>query len=831
MEHSMFQWQAEPADSSGTESGFSLDPDVAAELVRFYDALYLRETVADAGLEEQFGCMKRRNATSRARAVERAEPIVRRLLAQFAAKLKLDPDMGDAIRAVVEDDRRLEIITISLIQFIDQIVCKHYRIFATRIYREEQLRSWMLQELDRRDGGRLFEWLEHANNRRHAVLIVVDGLQGHLVEALAGGREAAPFLALIRDEQRAGAPDARVAGARPAPDQQTRFLEALPDMGWEDPRYLPFFRDLYEHSGPDDPLTPVGVARTGIATTPTISVRNLPIVWTGAPVAGPGSTGVPNFHFVDRTYVKNGALVGRPYYFYGNDALQLGRLTREAGMRSLFDRLRTHSSMGCAVQYDDAAHYSIDALLNLALGEKLRDFAEVLCVSELESRARNEVELRTLRSALLKERKDLTRDLAWYQFYARSGQSDLRSIARRRIARIAELEPETLPELLVYYNPWPDHFAHFTGPFADEIIAPSGELARLDYWLRRVRDAYDAGGVAGRLLVGLAGDHGLTPVFQLLNPEVEVFDALRAEGVDFRVVKISSDEGEGPKLNHPIDPPSMKGIDVVVASTAGGNYMLDLFTDQGPGWAEQPLRADLVALSPLAKDDDPAARRVDVVEEIYTRLRETLDYLVVREEPCGVEGGQVHLIGAREGQRSDAWITRRHERIYYHYVGVDLLGIDHLSSYRVLTQEDRSVHERLRQRCVENARESNPDTWCDETTWRELSSYTERPDSVVQLAHLYDHPRAGTINLFPRAGIGYNSFVPGRHAGETFHEKDAFVGLFGAPLAGPGDRPRLRTAVIGSVPTAIYEYLTATTVTPGEDGWGYPSLRSTLFKP
>ena len=29
----------------------------------------------------------------------------------------------------------------------------------------------------------------------------------------------------------------------------------------------------------------------------------------------------------------------------------------------------------------------------------------------------------------------------------------------------------------------------------------------------------------------------------------------------------------------------------------------------------------------------------------------------------------------------------------------------------------------------------------------------------------------------------------------------------------------------------IYEYLTATAVTPGTDGWGYPSLRSTLFEP
>ena len=101
----------------------------------------------------------------------------------------------------------------------------------------------------------------------------------------------------------------------------------------------------------------------------------------------------------------------------------------------------------------------------------------------------------------------------------------------------------------------------------------------------------------------------------------------------------------------------------------------------------------------------------------------------------------------------------------------------------------------------------------------------------MELAHLYDHPRAGTINLFPRAGVGYNSRVPGRHAGELFHEKDAFVGLFRCALVGPRGQPRLRTAVNCSVPIAIYEYLTAAAVTPATDGWGYPSLRSALFGP
>src|SRR6185295_560613 len=117
-------------------------------------------------------------------------------------------------------------------------------------------------------------------------------------------------------------------------------------------------------------------------------------------------------------------------------------------------------------------------------------------------------------------------------------------------------------------------------------------------------------------------------------------------------------------------------------------------------------------------------------------------------------------------------------------------------------------------------------SWCHEDEWRQMTSYTNRPDSVVQLAHLYDLDIAGTINLFPRQGIGYNTIVPGRHAGELFHEKDAFVGVWGEPVK---RGPRLRTAVNGSVPEVVFEYLTGEIVAEGRDGWGYPSLAVDLF--
>jgi hypothetical protein len=102
-----------------------------------------------------------------------------------------------------------------------------------------------------------------------------------------------------------------------------------------------------------------------------------------------------------------------------------------------------------------------------------------------------------------------------------------------------------------------------------------------------------------------------------------------------------------------------------------------------------------------------------------------------------------------------------------------------------------------------------------------------RPDAVTQLAHLYDTDRAGTLNLFPRSGIGYNTKVPGRHAGESFHEKDAFVGVWGAPVQ---EGPRVEVAINGSVPMAMYAWVSGETTVQGEDGWGYPALPATLFE-
>jgi len=132
-----------------------------------------------------------------------------------------------------------------------------------------------------------------------------------------------------------------------------------------------------------------------------------------------------------------------------------------------------------------------------------------------------------------------------------------------------------------------------------------------------------------------------------------------------------------------------------------------------------------------------------------------------------------------------------------------------------------AIYQGLLEECLENALEDHPQSWCNEKEWRYLTSFTSNPDSVGQISHIYDIDIAGTINLFPKDGIGYNSKVPGRHAGEHFHEKDAWVGIWGPPVKASS---KLRTQVNGSVPVVIYEYLNGSKVDKSDVGWGYESF-------
>lgn len=791
VEHDTFQFvPATPAASA--PSGF-LTKERIADLVRLYDAAWLSTSRPGDDLGSRLQCTADGSNLAPdllAARVDATRPILRDVFTQAA--VQMDPgDMKAAADRITHDEVSQRAIAATLLQFVDGEVCKHYHIFARRLAMERAIRGMLDGGIDRPEHPAMWAWLHYQDQRHLGVQIVVDGLQGRLVRALANPTGLDPYLNHLLRAEQADIPKPTPSAVR-APGVHGAWLADFAVRGGHP---LPFLERLLSVVQP-------GIALQGISTTPTISVRNLPIVQTGAPVAGEGATGIPNFHFVDRGTGDG----GRAWYFYGNDALQLPVLARATGMKTLFQRLEQLDTMSCGAQYDERAGYSFDAFLNLAIGEHTRDFGEALCVDELNVRARNEIELGTLRRALLAREAVLSTPHHFWEVWDGWNQRNERIHAHELSAQIAALSVSAMPDLLQWYDPWPDHFAHGKGPLSDEIVSPTGELARLDHWIGLVDAAYTTAGVHDRTLFGMAGDHGLTPVHWFVRPEIEVFDGLAKDGIRLKVTKISSDEGEGPRLTDPLHPPSMRGWDVIVASTAGGNYMMDWFVDQGPNWTRQPVLSELRALTVQS------GQTLDVVDQIVARLGASLDYLAVREGPCDPTQAHVYLEGDRDGQRVVAHITRVGDRIsYVTDPGADLLDLRTHSPWGAMPQSTEA--------CTGVSVSPNSSDWCTESEWRAKNWATTRPDAVAQLAHLYDTDRAGTVNLFPKDGIGYNTVVPGRHAGESYAEKDAFVGVWGAPVDEAA--MQVSVAVNGAMPEAIYAWITGVEPVLGEDGWGY----------
>lgn len=783
------------------ENGFELDPKLVGMLVELYDALYLKGDPVELGREFNRFDPER---------VELVKPLIKKAL--LALKKQVEgPHGGEAlttINSIINDPVELDKATYTVIDFVHTFVDSHYQRFARSQSKKVVLRKWMEQSLDEfirdPDSDELWSYIDKAlYHRRYAVHVVVDGLQGNLVESLVKmDTEFTPFLSEIYKELERGVAK-QTAEFKDDEDHTYEFLQGTVGENelYKDKNFLPWFKWLYRNR-------PKGISPVGVSTTPTISVRNLPVAMMGEK---PEKIGLPNFHYVERKNPKYPD--GRAYYFFGTDGLYLGEIASKNGAKTLFERLWGSNTMNCFGMWDKAANYSLSGFLNLPLGEKMRDWGEKLCLAELDRRAQNEIKLQALRKELKKYKRNVESLI-------------IRKVAKETIAQIAQLEDEGMPQYLLYYNPWPDHFAHFVGPFSDEIVAPTGELNRLDYYLQAIDKIYLAAGIYNKTLFGMAGDHGLSPVFHTQNPEEVAFKKFAKDnGIELIIRKISSDEGGGFKLNHPIKADSMKGIDIVVASTAGGNFMADFFDHKR--WSEQLVYTDLQAYKILNPSDKIKA--IDIPKLILDYLGDSLDYAIFRESLPTKTSADIVLTGVRKGEAIYEVVKKRKLRDewrMFYKESADLLQVRKQSKYRKLSAYHKRKYTTLRNYCLDQAEEKDPSTWCTERLWRELTSYTNRPDSVAQIAHIYDTDLAGTVNLFPKDGHGYNTTVPGRHAGESFHEKDAFVGFWGNQIS---PAIKVKSFVNGSVPVTLYEYINGK-VDEKKDGFGYQSVGKDLWK-
>ncbi|WP_243891465.1 alkaline phosphatase family protein [Shewanella algae] len=811
-QHSLFSLEeqvkdnTEPtAEANDRREGMTLNRQLLAMLVTVYDRLFNNDDWAlGKKLPEHYRYLG--DSPEDLALIADIQPLIINEIGKYVGSLP-EGDMRSALELIIEDGKaenaakvnnKAQAITVTLIDFVRLNVLKAYRQYALPAQRAKAFSAWMQASL-KEDPKGLSDFLASWSQRPRAVQITVDGLSQGLMQALVAPNSG-PYLkeVLARDAALSQLSPASAMG-RPQHTPKQDFLRQLVKDGGTDQYYLPFFKSLYRRSEN-------GIATGGISSTPTISVRNLPIIKTGATVSGQGGTGIPNFHFVDRTR-------DRAYYFFGNDALQLENLAESRGMRTMFDRLNYLKTLNCNAQYDWNAQTSFDALVNLGLGEVIRDFGEQRCLNELSLRAEAEKGLQHRVAAVREQLEAYDKMGAWRLF----SRMSLRAKLNEQLNELALLSEQAMPDYLLIYNPWPDHFAHFKGPFSDEIIAPTGELNRLDYWLGRLDKVYRDAGIYPQTLWGMAGDHGLAPVYHTLNPELVLQDALKQCGVELKISKISSDEGEGPKITNNLNPPSLHGVDLVIASTAGGNYMLDFFNSDR-GWQVQPLYQELTRFK--VKE----GKALDMVSLLADELQESLDYLVVRQSDCTLDSCSVRLVGYRNGLRRDEMISRESGVIRYQALDAkgapELLALAQSNPYLPpLSDVQLSAKQQLLELCLGSAK------GCSAEQWRSLAAMSPRPDAVVQLAHLYDEDRAGTINLFPKEGVGYNTLVPGRHAGEHYLEKDAFIGFWGETVK-PGQR--LGPLDNGSLAPTLYQYLTGEQVEVGDNGWGYPSVLSSL---
>ena len=780
------------------------------------------------------------------------------------------PEPGDArteekseyvahLQETLRDDRKLADLIEFFTDFIRELSQSWLESFVRREQRKDRRLEWVAETLR---ANRYFVIADYAHGRAQRKLVfhlAVDGLQGKLLEGLAqlsrgdrdgsGARYVADLVALHRTSAMdPGRYDSRMPPA--LGEDIVELVERAPNR----PDYLENFKKYF--FSPEASAVLVNVATVD---TPTISVRNLPLIFSGHVVAGPFGTGLPNFSYLDRP-------TARGWYFWGSDVLYMRdifsnredriplgrRRPGDHGARTLFERLWRYNTVSCMATVDAGALEKISSEVGLAIGELQRNFIEKILVSRFRRRAEVEKQLNESRAWLMRHRS-LSNGFLASLF---GSPAELKAF-REHAEFVAEHEDEGLPDYLLWYDPWPDHFAHTKGPYSDEILGTEGEYDRLDFYLGKMIELYtsiepvagEGATVADRTLFGIVSDHGLVYTPHLVSPEELLFGSMRRDGMDVRTRKLTQDEGGMPAIHGRRSIKPTRPFDAVVGSTAGGSYVIDLFDPAGldgdeAAWQRHPDYHQLRRLRLLS------GQTIDWIEQIKTRLAGTVDIALVRETssppsqpwPPEVNGlqlesvvrvftsdrGEARIFRARvlgDGRTGGGTIAGAARYRYETLEGQDPLDlVGSVRDYLLPPQgpsADR-IRDSLRG-CMDAA------DGCDDSRWRDLLSTTLRPDVIHQLSHLVDSDRAGTINVFPLPHVGMNSGLPGRHAGEAFGEKNGTQLYRGAGLK----RATIQTARNGSLPVTLFHWLVGEEefrkpepgfgVSPAAQ-FGYPSL-------
>ncbi|OGQ16874.1 MAG: hypothetical protein A3B70_01790 [Deltaproteobacteria bacterium RIFCSPHIGHO2_02_FULL_40_11] len=667
-------------------------------------------------------------------------------------KLSKNPNLPEFIQTrlskILEDPQA----SMDLYHFIGTLVQSIGKDYLHDFMERETLRKAKLQWLEAAGLEKVIEYFEASLTKKRAVMIMVDGVGGQYLEDLLKAGHPYPTLQTLHDQS-----------------------------AW---------------------------VKRSSASTPTISTRNIAILETGISVADlevkgeQASTDIPNFTYVDRQKQEW-------MYFWGRDGIRLRELVKEAGAKTIFESLAPYQTVSFLAQFDTAANDRFSYFLGEVMWQLKPGLAEAIGLSNLNQRTKTETALNEKRLKLIRYLKR-NREL-WANKILWTDRHYL-NIAHEILSE----EDRGLPDFLLWYNPWVDHKSHEFGPNHPEVLEK--HMVKFDQDVGQILSMYQAAGVFERTLFGMVSDHGQVTVDLPkgnVHLEKTVIDPLTQNWK-----KISSDEGGPPKIDRMKS--SVLGYDVVFGSTAGGSFVMDLFykdayekdgktVRDAKRWAAHPRYADLRNYELMD------GRRVDWISQIKRELKGYLDTALVRDDlpKDKPEIDQIVRVIAPVGE---ARVVRKFKKEIFEKLKQDpnyRYSLDfkkkkfdrYVYKYEIVEDTVTGKVEgdplRLGQQNPEIQDWIDAGSWQTDREWLEATAKVDRLDAIHEISHLYDSHLAGTINLFPAKEKGFNTGVPGRHAGELFEEKNALQLYYGAMVSPKG----IPVARGGSMPVTMIHYL------------------------
>jgi hypothetical protein len=302
-----------------------------------------------------------------------------------------------------------------------------------------------------------------------------------------------------------------------------------------------------------------------------------------------------------------------------------------------------------------------------------------------------------------------------------------------------------IPSAVLYYEWATDHFGHENGPWSDDVY---DSLVEADTQFGRLVRVYQEAGIYEQTYFFLLSDHGQIPT----RPEYVPIDRMFAEqGFKTRFIshELIAKTGLSGLLRFRqlfLGSGTLEGYNCALG-TAGGGSVAAFFSKNGgtdaESWKEQVYLEDLFSY-PVGEN-----KRVNVAR--FINSIEGMNLFFVRESDF-LEG-QPHATRIVSPNGSS--------RVSARFDGEKLVAV----KYEVVEGNDPLDY--MRDSALAKFAAEGYHT---ELEWLRATAETKYPDAPVQIAHIMETPRAGTVIMVPHDHRSFNARTWSKHGGMSSGE-------------------------------------------------------------